>query len=301
MAKRRKDTLDYLSALAGEPVVQLEAEVEAKTRKNLSELPLESIVRSPYQSRQNFDQTKLIELANTIHEHGVLQPIVVRAKQSGYELIAGERRWRAAQLAGISTIPAIVRDVNDDQAATLILVENLQRSDLNPVEEAEGYQSLMERNLAQQDIATTVGKSVSAVSRILGLLKLDEQVKEWLRSGQLDYAHGRSLLSVPKSEQSRLAQMAIRREWSSRQLEAAARKVKEKIEKEEDKRRGRRLVREDPDVARLRERISERLGAKIEFKTKAKGAGQFIIHYISADDCNRILEDLNLLDLSGAD
>jgi ParB family chromosome partitioning protein len=296
MAKRAKDTLDYLAVLAQETTTSLEA---AAARGKLTELPLESIVRSPYQSRQDFDQAKLTELANTIREHGVLQPVIVRARQSGYELVTGERRWRAAQLAGIVTIPAIVRDVDDDQAAALILVENLQRSDLNPIEEAEGYQTLMSRGLSQQAVATAVGKSVSAISRMIGLLKLDESIKEWLQDGQLEYAHGRALLSIPRTEQFRLAQMAVRRGWGSRQLEMAARKVKEKLE--DDKRRGRRLVHEDPDIARLRDRISDRLGTKIEFKAKAKGAGQLVIHYTSATDCNRILEELNLVGLSDVD
>ena len=296
MGKRAKDTLDYLAVLADETITSLEV---AAARGKLTELPLENIVRSPYQSRRNFDQAKLTELADTIREHGVLQPVIVRTKQSGYELVTGERRWRAAQLAGIAAIPAIVRDVDDDQAATLILVENLQRSDLNPIEEAEGYQTLMSRGLSQQAVATAVGKSVSAISRITGLLKLDESIKAWLRDGQLEYAHGRTLLSVPRAEQFRLAQMAVRRGWSSRQLEIAARKVKEKLEG--DKRRGRRLRHEDPDVARLREQISHHLGTKIEFKTKAKGAGQLVIHYTNAADCNRILEELNLSDLSDVD
>lgn len=295
MAKRAKNTLDYLSVLAEETATPL----QAAAAYNIVELPLERIIRSPFQSRQNFDQAKLAELADTIREHGVLQPIVVRSKADGYELIAGERRWRAAQLAGITTIPALVREVNDDQAATLILVENLQRSDLNPIEEANGYQTLMERNLNQQDVANVVGKSISAISRSLGLLKLDETIKEWLRDGQLESAHGRILVSVPKLEQLRLAQLVIRRGWSSRQLDAVARKIKEKMDY--DKRRGRRPTREDPDVARLRERISEHLGTKIEFKTKAKGAGQLVINYNSTDDCNRILEELNLFNLSDSD
>lgn len=291
MAKRGKNTLDYLGVLAGETAASLSA-VPAPT---LVDIPLENITRSPFQSRQHFDQGELMKLADTIRAHGVLQPIVVRPQSAGYELIAGERRWRAAQLVGLTTIPAVIREVSDDQAATLLLVENLQRTDLNPIEEAEGYQTLIDRGLSQQAVGVAVGKSVSAISRTLGLLKLAGEVKELIRKGQLDYSHGRVLLSLHRADQLRLAQQAIRREWSSRQLEEAARRVKEQADS--GNRRGRQLVREDPNIVHLRDRIALHLRTRVEFRSNKTGTGSFIIHYSNAEECNRILEELKLIDL----
>ncbi|MEE4380334.1 MAG: ParB/RepB/Spo0J family partition protein [Candidatus Competibacteraceae bacterium] len=291
MAKRTRDTLDFLGVLAGEtaqPLTDL-------PRDRLVELPLTTITPSIHQARKKIDPGELAELAETIREHGVLQPILVRPLESGYELVAGERRWRAAQLAGISSVPAVVREVEDEQAAILGLVENLQRSNLNPIEEAEGYQTLISQGLAQKDIGTAVGKSISAVSRSLGLLELAEPIVDALREGQLEYAHGRALLSLSKKEQIRLGQLAIRRAWSSRQLEIAARKYKEQGS---DTQRGRRLKVEDPDIAKLCGRISRHLGARVEFRSKKAGGGQFVVHYNSVDECNGILEKLNLVDLA---
>lgn len=291
MAKRSRDTLDYLAVLAGETAEPLSSLPTGR----LLDLPLTQVSPSPWQARKHFDSSQLAELADTIREHGVLQPILVRSGPGGYELIAGERRWRAAQLAGIETIPALVRNVSDEQAATLGLVENLQRSDLNPIEEAEGYQVLIDRGLSQQSIGSAVGKSVSAVSRSLGLLGLADPVKEAMRGGQLNYAQGRVLLSLSKSEQARLAQQAIQRSWSSRQLEQAARKRKQGLD--QSARRGRRLTQQDPDIAALSDRISRHLGARVEFRNRLSGPGQFIVHYADAEECNGILAKLHLLDL----
>jgi ParB family chromosome partitioning protein len=201
---------------------------------------------------------------------------------------------RAAQLAGIATVPALVREVKDNQAAILGLVENLQRSNLNPVEEAEGYQTLISQGLGQKEIGMAVGKSVSAISRTLGLLELAEPIVDALREGQLEYAHGRTLLSLSKKEQIRLGQLAIRRSWSSRQLEMAARKYKEQGGESQ---RGRPLKAKDPDISRLCESISRHLGTRVEFRSKKTGGGQFIIYYHSDAECNGILEKLNLIDL----
>ncbi len=292
MAKRSRDTLDYLAVLAGETAAPL----SPPSAGPFLDLPLTAIRPSPWQARKHFDPGQLAELADTIREHGVLQPVLVRPGPDGYELIAGERRWRAAQLAGVETIPTLVRDVGDEQAATLGLVENLQRSDLNPIEEAEGYQTLIDRGLSQQAISAAVGKSASAVSRSLGLLGLADSVQEALRGGELNYAHGRVLLPLPKTEQARLAQLAVRRTWNSRQIEQAARKLKQRLE--DGARRGRRLMREDPDIFALSERISRHLGARVEFRNHSSGSGQFVIHYASAEECDGILAKLNLLDLS---
>lgn len=292
MAKRSRDTLDYLAVLAGETAMPL----SPLSAGPFLDLPLTDISPSPWQARKHFDPGQLAELADTIRKHGVLQPVLVRPGPNGYELIAGERRWRAAQLAGVETIPVLVRDVGDEQAATLGLVENLQRSDLNPIEEAEGYQTLIDRGLSQQAIGVAVGKSASAISRSLGMLELADSVKDALRDGQLNYAHGRVLLPLPKAEQARLAQQAIRRVWNSRQIEQAVRKLKQHID--DGAHRGRRLRREDPDIAALSERISSHLGARVEFRNHPSGLGQFVIHYASAEECNGILAKLNLFYLS---
>lgn len=292
MPKRAKDTLEFLAALAQETSAPL-AEMGAD---QVLEVPLERISRSPHQMRRNFDAAQLGELAESIRAQGVLQPIVVRAQANGgYELIAGERRWRAAQLAGLAAIPALVRDVTDEQAAVLSLVENLQRADLNPMEEAEGYQALIERGLSQQALGSMVGKSPAVISRMLGLMQLAEPIKEALREGRLNYAQGRILLSLPLREQTRLAQLAIRRGWSSRQLEQAARQVK--VDVAAGARRGRRLFQGDPDLARLRERIARHLATRVEFRFNPSGAGQLVIHYHDIAECNGILEKLHLLDL----
>lgn len=189
-------------------------------------IPIELLERCAYQPRRHFDQQALDELAQTIREHGLIQPIVVRSKGKGrYEIIAGERRWRAAQLAGLERIECKVSDYDDSQVAEMAVIENLQREDLNPVEEAQGYQRLIDEfNYRHEDVADKVGKSRSKITNCLRLLKLDKRVQEMLIHKQLNEGHGKVLAGLPFDKQYELARTCIDKGLNNRQLEAAVKR-----------------------------------------------------------------------------
>lgn len=191
----------------------------------LMHLPVEQVRPNPYQPRQHFDPERLEELANSMKAQGVLQPVVVRRQQTGYELIAGERRWRAAQLAGLSTIPAVVKRASDEDVLGLALLENLQREDLNPLEEARAYQRLQtDFNLRQEDVAQYVGKDRSSIANALRLLKLPQVLQDDLEAGRLTMGHARALLALEsEEEQLRLREQILRGSLSVRDTEAQVR------------------------------------------------------------------------------
>jgi ParB family chromosome partitioning protein len=257
-------------------------------------LNIDQLRRSAYQPRTPADDDEaLAELVQSIRELGVIEPIAVRplAEQGQYEILAGDRRWRAARQVGLDQVPVIVHDVDDRTAAVIALVENLQRQDLNPMEEARALDRLLgEFQLSQQQTAQAVGKSQSAVSKSLGLLKLAPTVQDHLQAGRLEAGHGKVLLNLVRREQQRLAELAIANSWSVRELEQRKAALQRKAATT-----GRSPAR-DPDIVRLENRLQERLGSPVALKYRAGGKGRIEITFSSLDECNGILERLGLME-----
>lgn len=248
-------------------------------------LPVDLIRRGRHQPRRIVEESTLEELADSVRARGIVQPVVVRPAGSGsFEIVAGERRWRAAQMAGLDVVPAVVRDLSDREAAVVALIENIQREDLNPIEEAQGYRSLAEEfGLTHQELADAVGRSRSAVSNALRLLDLNDDVRALVERGELDMGHARALLALSGAAQSETAAEVVRRALSARETE---RLVRSKVKGESPPPRKAR----DPDVVKLETELAERLGAKVRIDHRAKGAGSVTIHYSSLEALDGILE-----------
>jgi|LFRM01.1.fsa_nt_gb ParB family chromosome partitioning protein len=253
------------------------------------ELPIDELSPNPYQPRRKFDAEALAELADSIKAHGVLQPIVVRKKDGAYQIIAGERRWRAAKAAGLSTIPALVKQMDDSSMMQVALIENLQREDLNPIEEAVAYRKLMDEfGLTQEELSTAVGKSRPVIANAVRLLNLPQQVQDQLAEGRITAGHARCLLTLPGAQlQTSLADRIVKDGLNVRQTEQLVRRLTENVSRE-TKRQAKREV-QDPDAALLAGRLSERLGTKVKLTgTPHKGVIQ--IEFYAAEDLDRILE-----------
>ena len=255
--------------------------------EQLRELPIDLIQRGQFQPRSGFDQQSIEELSNSIKAQGVVQPIVVRFLPSTgrYEIIAGERRWRAAQLAGLQEIPAVVRDIQDQQALCIALIENIQREDLNPLEEARALNRLLkEFNLTHEAVAEAVGRSRSSVTNLLRLLDLDNAVKALLEQGKLEMGHARALLSLPTSQQIDVANRIIKKDLSVRATENLVKSMQAETGK--DKKTGNRP---DPNIVKLQDNLSEKLGTHVDLRHKANGKGTIMIKYNSLDELDGIL------------
>ena len=260
----------------------------------LRELPVGSIKPNPFQPRREFDPEALSELAASIEASGLLQPVIVRSTGSGYELVAGERRWRAVQQLGWARIPAVVRDVDDRALLTLALIENLQRDDLSPMDEARGYDRLQsEFQVSQAEVARLVGRNRTTVANSLRLLTLPEDVQQLLDRKALSEGHGRALLAIgDDAEISRVAAMVLERGWSVRETEALARgegpavvQVKPKV------RRSRPPVRTlHAEQRRIEDALRRHLGTDVKVTAKRKGRGTITVSYYSNDDMARLLE-----------
>jgi ParB family chromosome partitioning protein len=254
----------------------------------LLELSLDSLQRGVYQPRREITAESLADLADSIKRHGVMQPIVVRRIADGegeadYEIIAGERRWRAARLAGLTQIPAIVRELPDELAIALALIENIQREDLSPMEQAYALQRFHDEfGMSHQEIAETVGKARATVSNLLRLMSLNEEVKTMLDRGDLDMGHARALLALQLDDQSHVARIVVGRELSVRQTEQLIReRLNPPVAKTERK--------SPPDIGDLERRLAERLGARVELTHNPKGKGKMVIRYHSLDELDGIL------------
>ncbi|CAK0748032.1 putative chromosome-partitioning protein ParB [Gammaproteobacteria bacterium] len=295
MSAKRRGLGRGLDALLGRPLADDNQPVpDAATPTTLmpvsageqTHLPLDVIQRGRYQPRREFSSESLQELADSITAQGVIQPIVVRPLATGrYELIAGERRWRAAQLAGLLEIPAVIREVGEDAAMAIGLIENIQREDLNPLEQAQGLQRLLEEfDLTHQDLAQAVGKSRAAVSNLLRLLDLTEEVKGQLLAGGIEMGHARALLGLlDPPRQIEAAHQVVSGGLSVRETEEMVRRMQN-----EEPPRPRRNT-GDPNVRRLESDLSERLGAKVMIRQGSKGAGRLTIAYHSLDELEGIL------------
>lgn len=246
-------------------------------------LPVDTVRPGPYQPRHAMDPEALSELAESIRAQGVVQPIVVRAvRGGGYEIIAGERRWRAAQLAGLHEVPAVVREVPDEVAMSIALIENIQRENLNPLEEAQALARLVgEFDMTHERVAEAVGRSRAAVTNLLRLLDLTDEVKRLLDDGRIEMGHARALLALPPAAQRRAAEKVVARGLSVRETERLVRSHLRGAE--------RPVPRPDPDVARLEATLAERLGARVTLRHGARGGGTLTIRYNSLDELDGIL------------
>lgn len=258
-----------------------------------NELAIAEVVRSRYQPRQEFDEESLAELAASIRAQGLMQPVVVRPRpQGGYELIAGERRWRAAQMAGLTRIPAVIREVTDEQASAMALIENIQREDLNPLEEAQALDRLRDEfGLTQQQVADAVGKSRVAVTNLLRLLNLCVPVRDMLLAGEIEMGHARALLALEPLDQERLARVVATKQLSVRATEALVR-ARQQGGSVEDGRKKPAGRDRDADTARLERELSDRIGAPVAIRSEAKGGGRLVISYSSLDELEGILAHL---------
>jgi ParB family chromosome partitioning protein len=247
-------------------------------------LPVDVISRGKYQPRVDMHKESLADLADSIRAQGVLQPIVVRrVSDSGYEIIAGERRWRAAQLAGLHEVPAIVRDVEDRAAIAIALIENIQRENLNPMEEAGALERLIrEFELTHEQAAEAVGRSRAAVSNLLRLLELDDGVKRMVEQGELEMGHARALLSLAGAAQLEVARKVVARGLSVRATEGLVRQMQQP-------RTAKPPQRKDPDIRQLEARLADKLGASVQIQSGRGGKGKLEIRYNSLDELDGIL------------
>ncbi|MFC4257699.1 ParB/RepB/Spo0J family partition protein [Marinobacter lacisalsi] len=249
-------------------------------------IPIDLIQRGRYQPRRDMDPAALQELADSIRQQGVMQPVVVRPISEGrYELIAGERRWRAAQMAELEGLPAIVRDVPDEAAIAMALIENIQRENLNPIEEAFALQRLQDEfGLTQGQVAEAVGKSRTTITNLLRLIGLSEDVRIMLEHGDLEMGHGRAMLSLPPELQLQVARQVVAKSLSVRQTEALVRRVQN-----ENPQRKKPKGEVDPNIRALQDDLAERLGARVSIDHGQRGKGKLVIEYSSLDELDGIL------------
>jgi len=252
-------------------------------------LPIEYLKSSRFQPRKDFDPARLQELADSISAQGVVQPVVVRPLgDNRYEIIAGERRWRAAQLARLHEIPVVIRPVNDQAALAIALIENIQREDLSPLEEADALKRLQEEfSLTHQQIADAVSKSRATVTNLLRLIDLAPEAKALLQQGQIEMGHARAILALEQGRQGGVAQQVAAKGLSVRETEALVRKLQEESRSVPQVPKPR-----DPDIARLEERVTQSLGAKAQIQHGQKGSGKLVISYDSLDQLEGVLERL---------
>ena len=267
---------------------KLQLEAQSLDHGQLKQLNVHLLKRGEYQPRRTINEQDLQELAASIEKHGVMQPIVVRPvdgdEQRPYEIIAGERRWRAAQLAGLTEIPAMVRDLPDQVAIALALIENIQRQDLNPMDQAMALQRFHEEfGLSHQEIAETVGKARTTVSNLLRLLTLAEPVKDLMQQELLDMGHARAILTLKPKDQVKIAELVIEKSLSVRQTEQLVRDLntpkQDRVKPE--------LA---PDIQQLAQRLSERFSADVKIDYNKQGKGKLVIHYHSLDELDGILD-----------
>jgi ParB family chromosome partitioning protein len=263
---------------------------EAQAKESLQTLAIDRLRPGKYQPRTRMDEASLDELALSIREHGIMQPVLVRPVEGGrFEIIAGERRWRAAQRAGLKEVPALVKAVPDQSALALALIENIQREDLNPLEQANGLARLIDEfGLTHDAVAKAVGRSRSAVTNLLRLRELAKPVQEYLMAGALDMGHARALLGLNAGAQTAAAARVVAQGLSVRDTERLANHLAHPGRARA--KRGRPAA--DPDVARLAEELSERLGAKVAIEPARGGRGRVVITYSSLDELDGLLARL---------
>ncbi|MEM7027395.1 MAG: ParB/RepB/Spo0J family partition protein [Pseudomonadota bacterium] len=285
MAAKKRGLGKGLDALLGTRPEETAEKIEA----SLNSLPVDLIQRGQYQPRLEFNQAALEDLASSIKAQGVVQPIIVRKLKSGnqYEIVAGERRWRAAQLAGLHEVPVVLKDVSDQTAMSLALIENIQRQDLNPLEEASALSRLIEEfHMTHEKVAASVGRSRSAVSNLLRLLDLSGAVKQLLLDGKIEMGHARAILPLSAAKQGELAKTIAKKGLSVRETENYVKQHQsgnqaKKINKKQKK---------DANISKLETELSEKLGAQVAIRHNQKGKGELRIQYHSTDELDGILK-----------
>ncbi len=290
MAAKKRGLGRGLDALLG---IDTSAESAESAGGELRALPVAQLQPGRYQPRTGMDQERLAELAESIKAQGVIQPIVVREIARGrFEIIAGERRWRAAQLAGLSEIPAVVREVADQAAIAMALIENIQREDLSPLEEAAALKRLIEEfSLTHQDAAGAVGRSRASVSNLLRLLDLPEAVRILLEKHRLEMGHARTLITLPPAQATQLALQAADGGWSVRELEDRVRQLQAgRSDTKSPMKDGATKRKSDPDIEALERDLSERLATRVAVQHGRNGRGKLVIAYHSLDELDGILE-----------
>jgi len=291
MAARKHGLGRGLDALLGGDTNQQEsASREATTGKVVDTLPLDLIQRGRFQPRRDFNPDRLQELADSIAAQGVVQPIVVRPIESNrYEIIAGERRWRAAQQAGLSEIPAVIRDVPDKTAMAMGLIENIQRDDLNPLEEASALHRLLDEfELTHQQIAQGIGKSRTTVTNLLRLLELNADVKQLIEERNIEMGHARALLGLQGQAQSDAAKQVFAQGLSVRDTE----KLVRRLQGVKSEQKAKAISDEDPDVKRLENNLVDKLGARVKISQGSDGKGKLVISYNNLEELDGILEHI---------
>ncbi|NOR51938.1 MAG: ParB/RepB/Spo0J family partition protein [Gammaproteobacteria bacterium] len=298
MAAKKRGLGKGLTALLGSSakVVSIEASDSAEIADEnldggqLKWLPVDTLQRGVYQPRIDIDPESLEELADSIRAQGVVQPIVVRplAEPGRYEIIAGERRWRATQLAGLHEIPAVIRDVSDQDAMAIELIENIQREQLNPMEEANALQRLIDEfGMTHQLAADAVGRSRTAVSNLLRLLSLNDDVKRMVENGDMEMGHARALLALEGDHQSSAARTVAGKGLTVRETERLVKRLLAEKSGEPKKR-----AHVDPDVIKLEQHLGEKLGAKVSIQQGARGRGKMVIQYNSLDELDGIIDHI---------
>jgi ParB family chromosome partitioning protein len=274
--------------LLSTPVGSVPTIVESKPSTGLDYLPVDLIDRSPYQPRQTIAEEGLTELADSIRSQGLIQPIVVRKTANRYELIAGERRWRAAQKAGLDEIPAIIKEADDQSAAAMALIENLQREDLNPIEEAFAISNLTKQfDWTHQEVADVLGKARATVSNMLRLLELPNEIRELMKQDKLSMGHARALLSLPANQQTQVGHMIVAKNLTVRQTEQTIRKLINGADKPSSS------SKKDPNIQNLENIIADTLGAAVVIKQSAKSKkGKIEIQYNDLDELDGILRKI---------
>ncbi|MDD9891395.1 MAG: ParB/RepB/Spo0J family partition protein [Gammaproteobacteria bacterium] len=281
-----------MASLLGKPA-QLQPAADAPTTADkdgdLKNIPIDLIQRGKYQPRTDMHEEALEELAASIKNQGVMQPIVIRPISSEkYEIIAGERRWRASQIAGLDTIPAIIKPVGDEAAIAMALIENIQRENLNPIEEAMALKRLQDEfELTQQEVADAVGKSRATVTNLIRLIGLHIDVRRMLEQGDLEMGHARALLALPDVQQADAARTVVGRGLSVRQTESLVRRL---VAGDGAKKNSQVI---DPDIKNLEDNLADKIGAKVMIQHTAKGKGRLVVKYNSLDELDGILSHIN--------
>ena len=256
---------------------------------SVTQIPLDDLTPGQYQPRTKMHKSTLEELSQSIKEQGILQPLVVRRLASGrFEIVVGERRWRAAQLAGVNSVPAIIRDWNNEETAKIALIENLQREDLNALDQAKGIFRLQrEFNLSQEELGASVGKSRSTITNLLRLLSLSTEVQELLQEGKIEMGHARALLTLSENDQVNCAKRVVLESLSVRECEAIVRGLSGAKKKSVKPK-----IQPDPNIVSLEKKLSETLGSHVEIKHSKKGAGKIIVSYKNLDVLEGVLDKL---------
>jgi len=274
--------------LLSTPVEAVPTKEDSVPASGLDYIPIDLIDRSPYQPRQTMAEEGLAELADSIRSQGLIQPIVVRKTAKRYELIAGERRWRAAQQAGLDEVPAVIKEVDNESAAAMALIENLQRENLNPIEEAFAIANLTkEFDWTHQEVADTLGKARATVSNMLRLLELPKEVRELIKQEKLTMGHARAILALPANQQTQVAQQVVAKSLSVRQCEQTIRKLLSTDGKPS------KDAKKDPNILNLENIIADTLGAAVAIKQAANSKkGKIEIHYNDLDELDGILRKI---------